>query len=289
MNKLDKKSKKNIKITVGKHSGFCFGVKRAYRMADQKAKNSKKIFILGKLVHNNDVCDDLKRKGIKEIKSLGEVKKGSIIFTAHGVGPKLYEEAKTQGIKIIDTTCPKVIKVQRLAKNYAEKGWQVIIFGDEDHKEVKGIKEWSNNTGIIIGSLREAKKIKLDKKKRYCLIAQTTQNAKEFYGIKKYLAGQLPNFTYFNTICDSTDSRQSEIRKLAKDNDVVIVIGGKESANSKRLWEIAKKINSKTFFIQNEKELREDLLKDVKSVAISAGASTPGWAIKKVVDRIKNS
>jgi len=276
----------NPKITVGKHSGFCFGVKRAYDLACVNSKECEKLFILGKLVHNNDVCHDLQKKGIKEIKSLEEISEGAVIFTAHGIGPSWYEKANRRGIKIIDSTCPKVMKTQRLAKNQAEKNWKVIIFGDKDHKEVKGIKEWSKKKAIIADSLKKIKKIKLDKKNKYCLISQTTQNAAEFKKIQNFLAKKLPNFIYFNTICDSTDKRQKEIRELAKNNDAVIVIGGRDSANSMRLFEIAKSLNPRSYFVENANQLKKSWFNKIKKVAISAGASTPGWAIGNVIRKI---
>jgi 4-hydroxy-3-methylbut-2-en-1-yl diphosphate reductase len=284
---LAKEVKKELKITVGRYSGFCFGVKRAYELACVNSRNCEKLYILGKLVHNNDACSDLEKKGIKEIKSLYEIKEGTVIFAAHGVGPESYQRASNLGIKIIDSTCPKVIKSQRLAKNYAEKGWQVLIFGNKKHREMKGIKEWSKNKSKIVASLEEIKKLKLDKKGRYCLLSQTTQNVAEFKEIKSYFAKNFPNFAYFNTICDATNDRQKEVRKLATNSDAVVVVGGHDSANSERLWEIAKAINPKSYFIENEKGLKKEWLKSVKNIAISAGASTPEWVIKKVVDKIK--
>ncbi len=278
-----------MKITIGKHSGFCFGVKRAYDLACVNSKDCDKLYILGKLVHNDDVCRDLGKRGIKEIKSLNDVKEASVIFTAHGVGPGFYEKASRRGLKIIDTTCPKVMKAQRLAKLNAEKGCQVIVFGDRKHKEVKSILEWSDNRAKIVGNLREAKKLELNKKKKYHLISQTTQNVEEFKKIREYLAKKLPNFSYFNTICDSTDERQKEIKKLAKENDAVIIIGGRDSANSRRLYEIAKALNKNSYFIENSKQLKKTWLNGIKKVAISAGASTPEWIIKEVVAKIKNS
>ena len=275
-----------MKITIAKHSGFCFGVKRAYDLACAGSRSCGKVYILGKLVHNDDVCRDLRKKRIKEIKSLNEAKEGTIIFTAHGVGPRLYEKVIKKGLKIIDTTCPKVVKAQRLAKNYAKKGYQVIVFGDEKHEEVKGIWEWSGDKVKIIGSLKEAKKLKLEKKKKYCLISQTTQNVEEFKRIKDYLSKASANFVYFNTICDSTDSRQNETRKLAEKNDAVIIVGGRDSANSRRLYEIAKSINLKTYFIENARQLKKNWFSDIKKLAITAGASTPEWAISKVIDKI---
>lgn len=280
------KSKK-IKITVAKHSGFCFGVKRAYDLACVNSKKCDVIYVLGKLVHNNDVVRELRKRGIKEIKSLDSKKEGTVIFTAHGVGPNLYKKASERRLKIIDTTCPKVMKAQRLAKTYFKKGYQIIVFGDKNHKEVISIKEWAGNRAVIAGNSDGVKKLKLDPGKKYCLISQTTQNAKEFKKSAAYLKGKLKNFVYFNTICDSTDQRQEEIRKLAKVNDVVIIVGGRDSANSKMLFEIAKEINSKSHFIENEKELKPQWLTSAKSAIIGAGASTPEWVIKKVVDKIK--
>lgn len=288
--------KNKLKITVGRHSGFCFGVKRAYDLANMNSFDCEKLYMLGKLVHNNDVCAELKKKGIREIKQLSDIRGGAIIFTAHGVGPDLYKKANKKGLRIIDTTCPKVMKAQRLAQNFIEKGWQVIIFGDKNHKEVKGIKKWSRNKAAIIKNIEEVKKIKLDKKKRYCLIAQTTQNVAEFKKIRDYLTHELganekrmgTNFLFFNTICDSTDNRQNEIRKLAKNNDAVIVIGGRDSANTKRLFEIAKSLNPKSYLVENAGQLKKSRFSDIKRVAVSAGASTPEWVIKKVVSRIKN-
>ncbi len=280
--------KRNIKIAVAKHSGFCSGVRRAYDLASVNSKECDDLYILGKLVHNRDVCHDLKNKGIKEIESLENISEGTVIFTAHGVGPGLYNEASERGQKIIDTTCPKVMKAQRVSKSHSEKGREMIIFGDKKHEEVISIFEWSNGKARVIGSLEEVKKIKLNKKKKYCLIAQTTQNVDEFKKIQRHLAKKMPDFIFFNTICDSTDKRQKEIRKLAACNDAVIIIGGKDSANSRRLFEIAKKINPKSYFIENAQELKLQWLVSVKSALIGAGASTPKWVIEKVVDKVKS-
>lgn len=276
------------KITIGCHSGFCFGVKRAYDLACVNSKNCENVFILGKLVHNNDVCKDLQKKGIKEIRSINNIKEGTIIFTAHGIGPELYEKASQKGIKIIDTTCPKVVKAQRLAENYAEKKWEVVVFGDKKHKEVKSIKEWSKNKAKIIASFNEARKLKLNKRKKYCLISQTTQNVVEFKKIKNYFSRNLSNFAYFNTICDSTDNRQNEVRRLTKLNDTVFVVGGRDSANSRRLYEIAKSLNPKSYFIENASQLKKKWLRNAKKIAITAGASTPEWIIKEVIKKIQN-
>ena len=274
------------KITIGRHSGFCFGVRRAYDLTCVNSKDCDDVFILGKLVHNNDVCKDLYKRGIKEIKALSDIKDGTVIFTAHGVGPGFYEKASARGLKIIDTTCPKVMKAQRLAKNFAEKKYTVFVFGDKNHKEVRSIFEWSERKAKVVGSLEEVKKIKFNKNKKYCLISQTTQNVEEFKKIIAYLKKNLKNFIYFNTICPSTDDRQKEIRILAKNNDAIIVIGGKDSANSRMLYEISKSINKKTYFIENAKQLKKSWFSDIKRIAVSAGASTPEWIIEEVIGKI---
>jgi (E)-4-hydroxy-3-methyl-but-2-enyl pyrophosphate reductase len=280
--------KRDLKITVAKHSGFCFGVKRAYDLTCVNSKDCDKIYVLGKLVHNEDVTKDLKKRGVIEIGSLNDIMEGTVIFTAHGVGPHFYEKAQDRGLKIIDTTCPKVMKAQRLAKNYtAAKGFHILIFGDKKHKEVKAIFAWSEKKALVFESFNELKKKKLDKKKKYCLISQTTQNVEEFKKCVSYLKNNHENFIYFNTVCPSTYDRQDEIRKLAKSNDTIIIIGGKSSANSKRLYEIAKEINKNSYFIENEKQLKNSYFAGVKKIAITAGASTPEWVIKKVVDKIK--
>ncbi len=307
-----------MKITIGKQSGFCFGVKRAYDLAcacpvrrdgknqsksslsfkDKNAQGAslsdgvnsrdcEKLYILGKLVHNDDVCRDLKKKGIREINSLNGARDAAVIFTAHGIGPKAYEKAQKRGLKIIDTTCPKVMKAQRLAKNYAAKGWQVLIFGDKKHKEVKSIFQWANGKAKIISSLADAEKFKLQPEKKYFLVSQTTQNVEEFKRISAFLRLSLKNFIFSNTICDSTDNRQKETRKLAKSNDAVIVIGGRDSANSRRLHEIAKSINPNSYFIENEKQLKKSWLKNIKSVAVTAGASTPEAVIEKTIKKLR--
>ncbi len=277
-----------LKIEIAKNAGFCFGVRRAYEITCLNAKNFSNLYILGKLVHNDDVCRELRRKGVKEISSIEDVDQGKLILTAHGSGPTLYKKAMRSGIKIIDATCPKVVKAQRLAKIESKKNYQIIILGDKQHKEVISINEWAGGKAIVIESLRDAQKKSFDKKKSYCLISQTTQNAKLFYDVKSYLSKKIPNFKSYNTICPATNDRQLEVREMAKINDAMVVIGGKDSANSKRLFEISRNINKKTFFVQNEKDLKKSWFAGVKKVGVAAGASTPKWVIEKVVEKLKS-
>ena len=281
---------KKLRITVGCHSGFCFGVKRAYEMTLKCAKNCRKpVCVLGKLVHNEDVVKKLRELGIEAVNSLDNIPKGTVIFTAHGTEPSLHRRAKSKGLTILDTICPNVLRAQKLAQDYSKKNYQVIIFGDKNHKEVKSVYKWADKKPKIIENFGDLKKLKLEKNKKYCLISQTTQNLEQFKKIADYLKKKnLEKFVFFNTICRSTHDRQNEIRKLARINEIVIVIGGKDSANSCRLYEIAKEINPKSYFIENSKELKKSWFRNICEVAVGAGASTPEWVIEEVVKSIRD-
>lgn len=278
-----------IKIIRGKYGGFCFGVERAYKMVLSETEQSKKIYIMGALAHNKGVTNALAKRGAKEIKTLDQIKQGTVVFTAHGAEPKLYLRARKMGLKIIDTTCPKVMKVQRLAQKHALLKDQVIIFGDKKHKEVRNIYAWSNKTAIIITNLSEAKKVKINHGERYCLLSQTTQNLKKFKEIEKYFQKKLnKSLISYETICPSTLGRQIEAAELARSGGVVIVIGGKTSANSKRLYEVAKKINRETYFIEGKEELHLEWFYKTKKVSVIAGASTLNNAIEEIITYIKS-
>jgi (E)-4-hydroxy-3-methyl-but-2-enyl pyrophosphate reductase len=276
-----------IEIIKGEYGGFCFGVKRAYEMVLKEIEKSEQVQIMGKLAHNNELSLYLINQGVTEIDDINQVDKGTIVFTAHGAKPIFYQQAKAKKLKIVDTTCPKVMNVQKLAKEHAEKTEQVIIFGDKNHKEVKNIQAWSTDSAIVVGSLPEVEKIRLEDEKRYCLVSQTTQNSEDFEAVKNFLESKLKDrLSFYNTICPSASLRQAEARKLAKEEGIMIIIGGKMSANSRRLYDIAKKINTKSYFIENEKELQAEWLDGVERVSVIAGASTLDLTIERVVQRI---
>jgi 4-hydroxy-3-methylbut-2-en-1-yl diphosphate reductase len=282
------------KITVSRYSGFCDGVQRAFEMvqrASQDTKARRPIFVLDSLVHNNEVVKKIEKMGIKKInfpkdpkKFFNSLKKnqiGTLIITAHGVDPKIYALAKKKRIDIIDTTCPKVIKVQRLAKIHSERGNQVVLVGEKKHKEIRGIFGWSGKKAIIIENENDAKKIILEPRKPIIIISQTTQKQDLINRIVKIIKKKYPQAEFINTLCLATQNRQNEIKKLARKNEVVIVVGSKESANSTHLWEIAKKINPQSYFIQKAKDLEKIELKNAITIGVSAGASTPQWIIEE--------
>lgn len=284
-----------MKITLSQFAGFCNGVKRAYDMVSalDMVSAKKPVFILGTLVHNDSVNGRIQKIGIKEIKrevflaaTKGEI--GTIIFTAHGTGPDVYKKAKLIGADVVDTTCPKVIKVQRLAQVFAKRGYNLIIIGDKDHKEVRGIKDWAGGKTQIISKLSDIGKINFPISSKIAVLSQTTQNEDLLKNLALLIQKKYPKAEIIFTICRTTERRQKEIKKLAKVNDLVLVIGSKASANSNRLYEISKQLNPKTYFIDSADDIKKQWFNNVKSVALSAGASTPSWIIEEVLKKIQS-
>lgn len=276
-----------MKITVSKFAGFCSGAKRAYEMTIENAKTNKNLHILGDLLHNQDIIKKIKSLGIKKIGSVEDVTNGFLIVTAHGDRKEIFDKAKNKGLNIINTTCPKVIKIQQLVKKFYNDGRPIIIFGDKNHKEVQGINGWCDNKALIISNEKDLDRVDFKKLSGAILVSQTTQKSAVFKRITKIIQDKIQNIRIFDTICDATKNRQDEIKKIAKNNDAVIVVGGKKSANSKKLFEIAQSINPKSFFIENAEELKLNNFSGLKSVGITAGASTPDWAIKEVYNKLK--
>jgi len=283
-----------MKITLSQFAGFCDGVRRAFEIVSNldMEKTKQPVFVLGSLVHNSDVVKKIEEKGIRKIDletflqaKDGEI--GTLIITAHGSGPMIYKVAKEKNIDLIDTTCPKVIKVQRLAQHFAKNGYAVILVGDKDHKEVRSIFEWAQEKPIVISSEEELKKVDLKDCKKIIVLSQTTQSIEFVNKTYDYLKEKYGETERMDTICLATDQRQSEIGKISQENDAVVVIGSPESANSTRLFEIAKKINTKAVFIERVDMLNADFFTGVESVAVTAGASTPSWIIEEVIEKLK--
>lgn len=284
-----------MKITLSQFAGFCDGVKRAYEMVSSLdvSKMKKPVCILGSLVHNPDVIKKVEKKGIRKIdykkfllSKKGEI--GTFIITAHGIGPEVFKIAKTKKIKIIDTTCPKVAKVQRLAQIFSKRGYEIILIGDKGHKEVEGINAWGEKKAKIISGDKDLKKLKFSKNKKIAVMTQTTQDVEFFRKVSTFVKKKNSATEIFSTICYTTHDRQEEIKKLSGKNDAVIVIGSNESANSTRLFEIAKEKNPKTYFIENAGQLKKTWFRGKKTVLVTAGASTPSWVIEEVVEKLQN-
>ncbi len=280
-----------MEIYLSPTAGFCDGVKRAYEMIESLDMKTiaTPVRILGNLVHNPDVVKKIEENGIVKI-SLEELSKaekgeiGTLIITAHGIGPDVFEIARKKKITVIDTTCPRVIKVQRLAQVFAVRDYEIVLVGDKLHNEVEGIHAWGNRKAQIVSDRSELEKLKLAPDKKVAVISQTTQNEEFFREACAYVGHIHPQVEIFSTICHATHDRQTEIKKLAEKFETVIVIGSPMSANSTRLYEISQALNPRTFFVENASEIKLAELKDAKSIAVMAGASTPSWVIQEVMD-----
>lgn len=264
-----------MKVICAENMGFCFGVKRALDMVLKE----RDAYTLGQLIHNPQVVEMLEKKGIKVVNSVDEADK-TLIITAHGTSRPTIEKAKKKWLRIIDTTCPLVKRVHELAWEFDKKGYKIILLGDKEHSEVKGIVSNADNA-VVIKSPEEARGLRFNKA---CFLSQTTELIDKFNKIADILKKNIPDLKVFNTICDATKKRQDSALKLAKKVELMIVVGGYNSANTKRLKEICSKI-VETKHIETAEELNKEWFKNKKIIGLTAGASTPNWVINDV--RIK--
>ncbi|MFH1791243.1 MAG: 4-hydroxy-3-methylbut-2-enyl diphosphate reductase [Candidatus Omnitrophota bacterium] len=278
--------KKGLRVFVAGHSGFCFGVKRAVRITNEKLKSTDNIYSLGPLIHNNWVVRDLSRQGLKVVKDIKAACRGAfIVIPSHGMDPRKRMEHK--GVSFVDATCPFVFKAQALVKDLVKSGYEVLILGDKDHPEVKGLMGISENRAKVIDGEKGAAAYAAGRE-RVALVSQTTQSLANFARTSGRLIEKGPKeLRVFNTICRDVIERQKEARNLARKVDLMLVIGGRNSANTKRLAEVCAAFTN-VRHIQSESEIETRWFKAVKTVGIVTGASTPGSFIKKVKDRIRN-
>ncbi|MBU0767975.1 MAG: 4-hydroxy-3-methylbut-2-enyl diphosphate reductase, partial [Proteobacteria bacterium] len=270
-----------MKILIAKKAGFCMGVRRAVEMVlDAPNKHENPICTFGPLIHNPQVLDLLREKDISILEHIPEYATGTVLIRAHGVPPQTKQNLKKAGYKIIDATCPRVIKVQTIIRKHAKINYASIIIGDKDHPEVIGLLGYAEGKGFVVDNLDDLES--LPSFEKAIIVAQTTQNTLFFEEIKKWANNKFPHYKIFDTICDSTAKRQVEVQNLADSVDAVIVVGGQNSGNTKRLAEISKKTGKPTYHIETESEIDVDALSEVKCIGITAGASTPNWVIKKI-------
>lgn len=289
-----------MNVTLSKYAGFCDGVAGAYDKVREIASNpktKKPIFVLGSLVHNNDVIEKIENLGVKKIDFNGSISEilnkitseiGTLVITAHGIGPKIFEIAKQKRIDIIDTTCPKVLKAQRLAKVFLDRRYQIILIGEKKHKEVQGIYRWARKNALIISTLSDVANLKIKNNIPIAVISQTTQNKDFVDEITARISDKYPDAQILDTVCLTTKNRQEEAADLARENDLMFVVGAAESSNSNRLWEICKKINKNTYFIERLSDIKKERLTGVEKIGITGGASSPRWIIKEVVEYLEN-
>lgn len=278
-----------MNVKIAKEAGFCFGVKRAMKMAwDELEKNKDGIYALGPLIHNKQAVERYEEKGLKTINDINDVPlNNNMIIRSHGVSESVYNESKDRGINIIDTTCPFVRKIHKIVKECYKKGYSIIVIGDRNHPEVIGINGWCENSAIVIKNLDELNEITFDKSKQYCVVAQTTINLDLYKQVIDILSKEIEGVLFNNTICSATKVRQEAAKELSKEVDCMVVIGGKHSSNTQKLVNICKEFVP-TFAIETKEDLSTDLLKEFKDIGITAGASTPNWIIEDVVSFIES-
>jgi 4-hydroxy-3-methylbut-2-enyl diphosphate reductase len=266
-------------------SGFCMGVRRAVEMVlDAPDRHPGPIATLGPLIHNPQVLEVLEAKDISTLNAIPVCGTGTVLIRAHGVPPETKKRLKASGCKVIDATCPRVVRVQSIIRKHARQNYAVIIVGDKDHPEVVGLLGYATPHGHVAAGVEELER--LPGFEKAIIVAQTTQNIELFRAVREWAARRHPHYRVFETICDSTSRRQAEVQRLAESVDAVIVVGGRESGNTLRLFEIAQQTGKPAFHVENETDLAGIDLKalgSVRSIGITAGASTPNWVIRKVV------
>lgn len=275
-----------MKIHVAKSAGFCFGVKRAVRLALETAKNQTgPIYMLGDIVHNEHVVRELDQAGIRVVRSLDRISSGTLIIRAHGEVPETYLTAQKKGLTIIDATCPLVLDIHAYARQLQAEGYTVVVIGDHEHDEVTGIVG-QVETAIVLANLEEAQE-KFQGANRIGVVVQSTQNIENVQNILAVLTAKCRELKFFHTICGPTTQHQRDIRQLPKDHDIIIIIGSHNSANTCRLTAISSKLNSRTYQVETADDVCVEWFEGVSSVGISAGASTPDIIIQEVITRIQ--
>lgn len=273
-----------MKIELAKSYGFCFGVKRAIKQAEK----TKDAATIGPLIHNNDEITRLKNdfnvNTLNDISELGNEKKA--IIRTHGITKQDLDNLKTSGREIIDATCPFVKKPQEIVEKMSSEGYEIVIFGDSNHPEVKSVRSYATTNNYVVLDENELNEVKF--KNKVALVSQTTKKVEKFMQIANYLMLKVKEVRVFNTICDATFKNQEAIKSLAMKSDIMIIVGGKNSSNTKQLFLIAKEHCEDSYLIENENELDYRWFNNKKLCGVSAGASTPDWIIEKVVKKIEN-
>lgn len=275
-----------MEVILADYLGFCYGVKRAITIARENASADGTACTLGPIIHNPQMVERLHREGVGSVNRLDEMEKGTVIIRSHGVGPQVYAEAENRGLIIVDATCPHVKKAQLSAKSLVDEGYTVVIIGEREHPEVQSIFEWSNAKAKIVETVAEADALASCAK--LGIVCQTTFSGKKFREIVSHLLEKSCEIKVLRTICTATDQRQTAAMNLAAKVDMMLVIGGKNSANTSRLAQLCAN-KCRTYHIETAAELQDEWFdKNFEKIGITAGASTPDWIIKEVYKKCQN-
>ena len=280
-----------MEVIVAKTAGFCFGVKRAVdKVYEQIEKGGSPIYTYGPIIHNEEVVKDLEAKGVRVLETeeeLAALERGVVIIRSHGVGRHIYELLDRPGITVVDATCPFVKKIHRIVEEQNAAGRRVIIVGNEEHPEVQGIKGWGDTNTLVIESAEKLDDFHIPEEERLCMVAQTTFNYNKFQVIVEKILKKGYDILGLNTICNATQERQVEAKQIAASVDAMIVIGGQSSSNTRKLYEICSSECENTYFIQTLDDLDLQSVSSVRSVGITAGASTPNYIIEEVHTNVR--
>ena len=279
-----------MEVILAKSAGFCFGVKRAVEKVYEQIDTGRKIYTYGPIIHNEEVVSDLEKRGVKVVASKEELealKDGTVVIRSHGVPKQIYELMEEKGIECIDATCPFVKRIHDIVEKESDNDKKIIIIGNSGHPEVEGIMGWAKTDAQVIESVQEAENFQGDISKPLCIVSQTTFNYNKFQELVEIFQKKGYNVNVVNTICNATEERQTETGRIAARVDVMIVIGGKNSSNTRKLYEICREKCEATYFIQTLEDLHLELPKTAALVGITAGASTPNNIIEEVQNYVR--
>ena len=280
-----------MKVTTAKTAGFCFGVKRAVEKVYEQAESCREpVYTYGPIIHNETVVEDLERRGVRVIdtpEELEQLTRGTVIIRSHGVDKAIYDKIKKQGLNCVDATCPFVKKIHRIAERESRDGRHIVIIGNEGHPEVEGIKGWCEGGVTVISDREGAENFSLPEGSRVCIVSQTTFNYNKFQELVEIFFKKSYDSIVLNTICNATEERQREARSIAKQVDAMIVIGGRSSSNTQKLYEICRKECKNTYYRQTLVDLDSKPFQSIGHVGITAGASTPNKIIEEVQKHVR--
>lgn len=279
-----------MEVILAESAGFCFGVKRAVEKVYEQAAIGKKIYTFGPIIHNEEVVKDLENKGVTVIETeeeLTSLTEGTVVIRSHGVSKHICDLIEQSGLECVDATCPFVKRIHNIVEKESAAGKKIIIIGNAGHPEVEGIMGWSHTPASVIESAEEADNFSCNKDEMLCIVSQTTFNYNKFKELVEIFQKKGYNVNVVNTICNATEERQTKAREIAARVDAMIVIGGKHSSNTRKLYEICKEKCANTYFIQTLDDLHLELPETAALVGITAGASTPNNIIEEVQNYVR--
>ena len=279
-----------MEVILAKSAGFCFGVKRAVETVYEQTGTENRIYTYGPIIHNEEVVKDLESKGVTVLEGeedLRKLDKGTVVIRSHGVPREICEMIEKKGLTCVDATCPFVKRIHRIVEKESGEGRRIVIIGNPGHPEVEGIMGWSHTPAAVIESAEEAEKFTCLPGEKLCLVSQTTFNYNKFKELVEIFQKKGYNITIVNTICNATEERQTEAREIADKVDAMIVIGGKHSSNTRKLYEICRERCKSTYLIQTLDDLHLELPETAALVGITAGASTPNNIIEEVQNYVR--